>query len=193
MPRYVVAARSVWPRRHHARRRGGLLPDRVHARTSRPVSPRIRHRCHHRNAYLALRLVYDHADARRALGARVEVEALALFAPFKLRLSELPTGTLPTSYAGASASVSCTRCLRFVVRRAVALVSLGFIGEEFIPPEDRGEIFLQLVYPTGTPLSTVQVGALAAEHVVDQSSDLSADATVAGAYAAPLGGFRLTN
>jgi HAE1 family hydrophobic/amphiphilic exporter-1 len=72
---------------------------------------------------------------------------------------------------------------------SVALVPLGFIGEEFIPPEDRGEIFLQIAYPTGTPLSTTQVGALTAEHVVDQSSDLFADATVAGAYAAPFGGF----
>jgi HAE1 family hydrophobic/amphiphilic exporter-1 len=75
----------------------------------------------------------------------------------------------------------------FVV--SVSLVPLGFIGEEFIPPEDRGEIFLQIAYPSGTPLTTVQAGAVKVEQAVDQSPDLFADATIAGAYAAPFGGF----
>ncbi len=75
----------------------------------------------------------------------------------------------------------------FVV--SVSLVPLGAIGEEFIPPEDRGEIFLQFAYPSGTPLATVQAAAIKIEQVVDQSPDLFADATIAGAYAAPFGGF----
>jgi hydrophobic/amphiphilic exporter-1 (mainly G- bacteria), HAE1 family len=38
---------------------------------------------------------------------------------------------------------------------SVLLVPLGIVGFEFIPAVDRGEIFVQLTYPTGTPLTTV--------------------------------------
>jgi HAE1 family hydrophobic/amphiphilic exporter-1 len=72
---------------------------------------------------------------------------------------------------------------------AVALVPLGIIGEEFVPPQDRGEIFIQLGYPVGTPLSKTQKGVLAVESVVRKNPDLDADTAVAGAYAAAFGGF----
>jgi HAE1 family hydrophobic/amphiphilic exporter-1 len=36
---------------------------------------------------------------------------------------------------------------------AVALVGLGYVGYEFIPAVDRGEIFATVQYPTGTPLA----------------------------------------
>ena len=36
---------------------------------------------------------------------------------------------------------------------AMALVPLGIVGSEFIPPVDRGEIFIQVTYPVGTPLA----------------------------------------
>ncbi len=47
---------------------------------------------------------------------------------------------------------------------AVLLVPLGAVGFEFMPPVDRGEIFVQTTYPTGTPLTTVNaaIAALAA-------------------------------
>ena len=35
------------------------------------------------------------------------------------------------------------------------LIPLGLIGFEFMPPIDRGEVFVQVTYPTGTPLATV--------------------------------------
>ena len=41
---------------------------------------------------------------------------------------------------------------------ALAMVGLGAVGEEFIPPVDRGEIFIQLIYPIGTPIQTVEQG-----------------------------------
>ena len=37
---------------------------------------------------------------------------------------------------------------------AIALIPLGFVGFEFIPAVDRGEIFVTVQYPTGTPLAT---------------------------------------
>ncbi|HYZ16506.1 MAG TPA: efflux RND transporter permease subunit, partial [Candidatus Acidoferrum sp.] len=36
---------------------------------------------------------------------------------------------------------------------AIALIPLGFIGFDFIPAVDRGQIFVQVQYPTGTPLA----------------------------------------
>jgi HAE1 family hydrophobic/amphiphilic exporter-1 len=72
---------------------------------------------------------------------------------------------------------------------SIALVPLGVVGEEFIPNTDRGELFLQLVFPLGTPLSHVRDKAIAVErHIVDQP-DLDQEFTVAGAYAASFGGF----
>ena len=38
---------------------------------------------------------------------------------------------------------------------ALALVPSGVVGEEFIPPADRGEIYVQVIYPIGTPIQTV--------------------------------------
>ena len=72
---------------------------------------------------------------------------------------------------------------------AVALVPLGFIGEEFVPPQDRGELFIQLNYPVGTPLATTTKTVLAVESAIRTSPDIDADTAVAGAYAAPFGGF----
>ncbi len=39
---------------------------------------------------------------------------------------------------------------------ALAMVGAGVVGEEFIPPVDRGELYIQLVYPIGTPIETVK-------------------------------------
>ena len=44
---------------------------------------------------------------------------------------------------------------------AVLLVPLGAVGFEFMPPVDRGEIFVQATYPIGTPLTTVNAGIAA--------------------------------
>ena len=75
----------------------------------------------------------------------------------------------------------------FVV--AIAMIPLGVVGEEFIPATDRGEIFIQVVYPIGTPLSTVETGIFAFEKKVLGYSDIFANTAVAGAYAASFGGF----
>ena len=72
---------------------------------------------------------------------------------------------------------------------AIALVPLGVVGSEFIPAQDRGEIFIQLNYPVGTPLSQTTQGVLAVERAIRNKPDIDADTAVAGAYAAPFGGF----
>lgn len=72
---------------------------------------------------------------------------------------------------------------------ALALVGLGAVGEEFIPPVDRGEIFIQLIYPIGTPIQTVEKGTFALEKQILDTPDTFANTAVAGAYAAGFGGF----
>jgi HAE1 family hydrophobic/amphiphilic exporter-1 len=71
---------------------------------------------------------------------------------------------------------------------SVLLVPLGIVGEEFIPPTDRGQIFIQMQYPVGTPLTTVRDGAFAIEREIDRQSDVQAATTLAGAYSASFGG-----
>ena len=72
---------------------------------------------------------------------------------------------------------------------SMALVPLGVVGEEFIPPTDRGQIFVQTTYPIGTPLSTVRNGMFALERRIRTSPDVFAEATTAGGYSASFGGF----
>jgi HAE1 family hydrophobic/amphiphilic exporter-1 len=74
---------------------------------------------------------------------------------------------------------------------SVVLVPLGIIGEEFIPPTDRGQIYLQLTYPIGTPLKTVRQGVFKLEKIIDQQPDVAADATSVGGYSAQFGGYVL--
>jgi HAE1 family hydrophobic/amphiphilic exporter-1 len=72
---------------------------------------------------------------------------------------------------------------------AIALVAFGLVGEEFIPRVDRGEIYIQLIYPIGTPIQTVEKGVFGLERQVLGLPDVFANTAVAGAYAASFGGF----
>jgi HAE1 family hydrophobic/amphiphilic exporter-1 len=72
---------------------------------------------------------------------------------------------------------------------AIALVPLGVVGEEFIPSTDRGQIYMQMTYPIGTPLSQVRDSAYGLEREVDKQKDVSAEATTAGGYSASFGGY----
>jgi HAE1 family hydrophobic/amphiphilic exporter-1 len=72
---------------------------------------------------------------------------------------------------------------------AMMLIPFGIVGEEYIPPQDKGEIYLQLQFPVGTPLATTTKYVLALERAVRNNDDIDADTAVGGAYAAPFGGF----
>jgi HAE1 family hydrophobic/amphiphilic exporter-1 len=71
---------------------------------------------------------------------------------------------------------------------AIALIPLGVVGETFIPPIDRGQIFVQLTYPVGTPLSTTTAGVVKAEAAIRNQPDIQSDTALAGGYASPYGG-----
>ncbi len=89
----------------------------------------------------------------------------------------------------------------FANRRAVVLISagslavsllvipLGLVGFEYIPGVDRGELFLTITYPTGTPLETTRQGVLAVERMVDASHDVASETALAGAYQGNLPGY----
>jgi hydrophobic/amphiphilic exporter-1 (mainly G- bacteria), HAE1 family len=76
---------------------------------------------------------------------------------------------------------------------AIAMVALGAVGEEFIPAVDRGEIYIQLMYPIGTPIQTVEKGTFALQQKILNTPDTFANTAVAGAYAASFGGFVTQN
>jgi hydrophobic/amphiphilic exporter-1 (mainly G- bacteria), HAE1 family len=71
---------------------------------------------------------------------------------------------------------------------SISMIPLGVVGETYIPPQDRGEIFIQAVYPSGWPIAKVRNGIFALEHVVDGNSDVLNETSVAGFYNAPFGG-----
>lgn len=72
---------------------------------------------------------------------------------------------------------------------ALFLIPLGVVGFEFIPPVDRGELYLTLTYPTGTPLVTTRNGIIEVERAIDRSSDVAAETALAGAYVGNLSGY----
>ena len=65
---------------------------------------------------------------------------------------------------------------------ALLLIPLGIVGFEYMPPVDRGELFVNISYPTGTPLATTTAAVRQAEKIVLQASDLQSETAIAGAY-----------
>ncbi len=84
-------------------------------------------------------------------------------------------------------TVGAISVISFVL--ACALIPLGLVGFEYIPPVDRGEIYLTITFPSGTPLTTTRKTLLQAEQVVDRVSDLRAESSMAGAYLGQLTGY----
>jgi HAE1 family hydrophobic/amphiphilic exporter-1 len=72
---------------------------------------------------------------------------------------------------------------------AFALIPLGLVGFEYIPPVDRGELYITITGTSGTPLETTRRNALAVERLVDGIADLRSESTTAGAYLGQLSGF----
>ncbi len=71
---------------------------------------------------------------------------------------------------------------------SLTLIPLGLIGFTFIPSVDRGEIYVQITYPTGTLLSKVNVTVQRLEKIAQQIPDLRTDVAAAGSYSSPFGG-----
>ena len=72
---------------------------------------------------------------------------------------------------------------------AFSLIPLGLVGFEYIPPVDRGEIYLTVTYPSGTPLETTRKGTLALEGLVNKVADVKSESAMAGAYLGQISGY----
>ncbi len=72
---------------------------------------------------------------------------------------------------------------------ALLLIPLGIVGFEYMPPVDRGEIFVNINYPTGTPLTQTQAAIVRAERVIDGMPDMQSETSMAGAYQGQISGY----
>ncbi|HXW77514.1 MAG TPA: efflux RND transporter permease subunit, partial [Candidatus Eremiobacteraceae bacterium] len=73
---------------------------------------------------------------------------------------------------------------------AVALIwPFAVVGFDFVPPEDRGEIFIRLDFPGGTPLRVTQAAVRALERKIDALPEVFSEYAFAGAYQAPDGDY----
>jgi len=72
---------------------------------------------------------------------------------------------------------------------ALVLIPIGLVGFEYIPPVDRGELYVTMTYPPGTPLETTRQGMLKVESAIDGIADLRAESATAGAYLGQLSGY----
>lgn len=71
---------------------------------------------------------------------------------------------------------------------SLLLVPLGAVGFEFMPPVDRGEVFVQLTYPTGTPLATVNAAINAINKRFTTLPDVQSLTGLAGGTQSNFGG-----
>jgi HAE1 family hydrophobic/amphiphilic exporter-1 len=72
---------------------------------------------------------------------------------------------------------------------ALLLIPLGIVGFEYMPPVDRGEIFVNIGFPTGTPLAQTRQAVLRAEQLVDGIGDMQSETSIAGAYQGQISGY----
>ncbi len=72
---------------------------------------------------------------------------------------------------------------------ALLLIPLGVVGFEYMPSVDRGELFINVSFPTGTPLTTTTNAIRQAEQIVLKVPDLQSETAIAGAYQGTLTGY----
>jgi HAE1 family hydrophobic/amphiphilic exporter-1 len=74
---------------------------------------------------------------------------------------------------------------------AYLLVPFGLVGEDYIPAEDQGTIYVQVAFPAGHPLAGT-IGSMAkierAVRKLITRHDMQYETTVSGAFQAPFGG-----
>ena len=74
------------------------------------------------------------------------------------------------------------------VAAALSLVVFGVVGFEFMPAVDRGEVFVQVTYPTGTPLAQLNAKIAALTKALAKIPAVQSQTALAGATQAGFGG-----
>ena len=180
--------------RHHPRGRRRVLADRVLAGHRREVLERIRVGGGRRDAGLAVRVVHDHAVVGGQLVAPLAANApppdRSVLARFRARAAMVCASA--RYRGGLRHPVNRRRDRGISLAGALALVPLGIIGFEFIPADDRGELFVQITLPSGTPLTVTRgMRLIAARPIVSsRSTTCMSETSVAGGCDAPVGGYR---
>ena len=88
---------------------------------------------------------------------------------------------------GAPFIVAGFALITFVL--ALLAVGLGFVGKEYIPAQDMGQLFVQFTFPVGTPVAYTTQEVEKVEQAILKIPDLGAMTRVSGAQAANFGGF----
>jgi hydrophobic/amphiphilic exporter-1 (mainly G- bacteria), HAE1 family len=71
---------------------------------------------------------------------------------------------------------------------ALSLVPLHVVGFEFMPAVDRGEVFVQVQFPTGTPLTTTDAAVRALTNRYSQLDGVQQIISTSGSFQAGFGG-----
>ncbi len=71
---------------------------------------------------------------------------------------------------------------------AISLIPLGVVGFELFPAQDRGQIFVQVQYPTGTPLTTTDATVRELTQHILELPDIQRVTSVSGALQQGFGG-----
>jgi HAE1 family hydrophobic/amphiphilic exporter-1 len=71
---------------------------------------------------------------------------------------------------------------------AISLIPLGFVGFDFIPAVDRGQIFATVQFPTGTPLTTTDAAVRKVTSAFMQIDDVQQVISTTGTSQAGFGG-----
>ncbi len=71
---------------------------------------------------------------------------------------------------------------------AIALIPLGFVGFDFIPAVDRGQIFASVQFPTGTPLAATDAAVRKITDAFMQIDDVQQIISTSGSSQASFGG-----
>jgi len=74
------------------------------------------------------------------------------------------------------------------VAGSIALIPLGAIGFDFIPAIDRGEVFVQVNFPMGTPLVTADAAIRKLSRELIGQPDIKSTTSTTGTYQAGFGG-----
>jgi HAE1 family hydrophobic/amphiphilic exporter-1 len=71
---------------------------------------------------------------------------------------------------------------------AISLIPLGLVGFDFIPAVDRGQIFANVTFPTGTPLATTDAAVRTVTNAFMQVDDVQQIISTTGTSQAGFGG-----
>ncbi|MBV8423666.1 MAG: efflux RND transporter permease subunit [Candidatus Eremiobacteraeota bacterium] len=77
----------------------------------------------------------------------------------------------------------------FTFALAILAVAVGWVGKEYIPAQDMGQIFVQFTFPVGTPVAHTTEVVQNVEAQLVKIPDLQAMTRVSGAMAASFGGY----